>query len=122
MTVQMAQSLYRSRLFLSLVNSGWGPARESLKCTLSITTSIGLEFEQYRVVRTQQQVAVIQLVSCNRSSQHKSAPKERHNVAHGVSRGLRHPPSSLSPLPLVRERGAEGGVRVLEPRGSEGVK
>jgi len=72
------------------------------------------------------------LVSCNRSSQHKSAPKERHNVAHGVKPWVGAP--SLSPFPSParpaaqsavpvglraqvlraagrRERGAEGGVR-----------
>jgi len=56
------------------------------------------------------------LVSCNRSSQHNSAPTERHNLDHGVSRGLRHPPSPPSPLPLGQERGAEGGARAIEPR------
>src|SRR5215831_1286775 len=72
------------------------------------------------------------LVSCNRSSQHKSAPKERHNLAHGVKPWVGAP--SLSPFPSParpaaqsavpvglraqvlraagrRERGAEGGVR-----------
>ena len=40
----------------------------------------------------------------------------RKNVAHGVSRGSRRPPSPPAPLPLVRERGAEGGVRAVPPR------
>ena len=40
----------------------------------------------------------------------------RKNVAHGVSRGSASPPSPPSPLPLGRERGAEGGVRALHPR------
>src|SRR5215471_10123102 len=77
------------------------------------------------------------LMSCNRSSQQKSAPKERHNVAHGVKPWVGAP--SLSPFPSParpaaqsavpiglraqvlraagrRERGAEGGVRACEPR------
>ena len=40
----------------------------------------------------------------------------RKNVAHGVSRGSANAPSPPSPLPLERERGAEGGVRAIEPR------
>ena len=32
------------------------------------------------------------------------------------SPGLRHLPSPPSPLPPARERGAEGGVRAIEPR------
>ena len=40
----------------------------------------------------------------------------RKNVAHGVSRGSARPPSPPSPLPLGRERGAEGRVRALRPR------
>ena len=37
---------------------------------------------------------------------------------HGVSRGLRHLRSPPSPLPLERERGAEGGVRAIETQDS----
>src|SRR5499425_1614501 len=44
-----------------------------------------------------------QLVSCNRSSQHKSAPKERHNVAHGVKPWVGAP--SLSPFPSPARAG-----------------
>jgi len=40
----------------------------------------------------------------------------RKNVAHGVSRGSASPPLPPSPLPLGRERGAEGGVRAVHPR------
>src|SRR5271157_3378474 len=40
----------------------------------------------------------------------------RQKVAHGVSRGLARPTFPPSPLPPRRERGAEGGVRVLPPR------
>ena len=40
----------------------------------------------------------------------------RKNVAHGVSRGSASPPSPPSPLPPARERGAEGGVRAVQPR------
>ena len=43
------------------------------------------------------------LASCLRGSRHNSAPEERYNLAHGVSRGVRvHPPT---PLPLSRPRG-----------------
>ncbi|SPE34141.1 hypothetical protein SBA2_860011 [Acidobacteriia bacterium SbA2] len=38
----------------------------------------------------------------------------RQRVAHGVSRGSARPPSPPSPLPLGRERGAEGGVRAVQ--------
>ena len=51
------------------------------------------------------------------SSRHNQAPKERHSLAHGVSRGLKHPPCPLPPLPHVRERGAEGGVRAFKSQG-----
>ena len=40
----------------------------------------------------------------------------RNNVAHGASRGSGGPPSPPSPLPPTRERGAEGGVRDVQPR------
>jgi hypothetical protein len=40
----------------------------------------------------------------------------RNNVAHGVSRGWEAPSLTPSPLPPARERGAEGGERVSEPR------
>src|SRR6516165_11306859 len=43
------------------------------------------------------------LVSCNRSSQQKSAPKERHNVAHGVKPWVGAP--SLSPFPSPARAG-----------------
>jgi hypothetical protein len=42
-------------------------------------------------------------VSRNRSSRHKSAPKERHNLAHGVSRGCEA--LSLSPFPSPARAG-----------------
>ncbi len=64
------------------------------------------------------------LAPCNINSLHKySAVKMpsqsrqgRQNVAHGVSRGSAWAPSPPSPLPLARERGAEGGVRAVQPR------
>jgi len=56
-------------------------------------------------------------VSRVRSSLRNSAPEERHNVAHGASRGLRPIPSPPSPLPPARERGAEGGVRAIPSPG-----
>jgi hypothetical protein len=59
-------------------------------------------------------------MSCNRSSQHNSAPKERHNLAQAAGRGPSLSP--LPPLPPARESGAEGGVRAIETQGSEGVK
>jgi len=40
----------------------------------------------------------------------------RKNLAQGVSRGSGGPPSPPSPLPPARERGAEGGVRAIQPR------
>ena len=40
----------------------------------------------------------------------------RRHLAHGVSRGSASPPSPPSPLPLGRERGAEGRVRGIQPR------
>jgi len=45
-----------------------------------------------------------------------SAPKERHNLAYGASRGLRA--RSLSPFPLSRPRGrgCRRRVRAFEPR------
>jgi hypothetical protein len=46
-------------------------------------------------------------VSCNRRSQHKSAPKERHNVAHGVKRWVGAP----LPLPLPLSRSPCGPER-----------
>src|SRR5215831_10637026 len=69
----------------------------------------------------------------------KLAPQERHNVAHGASRGSRHLPSSPFPSPARpaaqsapslklwsvsdlraagwRERGAEGGVGAIPSPG-----
>ena len=40
----------------------------------------------------------------------------RKNLAHGVSRGSTNALSPPSPLPLKRERGAEGGVKAVGPR------
>ena len=37
-------------------------------------------------------------------------------LAHGVSREYPNPPSPPAPLPLGRERGAEGRVRAVPPR------
>jgi len=45
-----------------------------------------------------------------------SSRSERKSLAHGVSRGSANPPSPPPPLPLGRERGAEGGVRAFDPR------
>ena len=50
----------------------------------------------------------------------KFSSKERHNLAHGASRGLRHLPCPPSPLPPARDRGApqaRGGVRAIPPQG-----
>jgi hypothetical protein len=52
-------------------------------------------------------------VSCNRSSQHKSAPKERHNVAHGQAVGW-----GTLPLPLPSPARAGEGCR----RWGEGLR
>jgi len=52
----------------------------------------------------------------NQKFVHEVSPQSgRKIVAHGVSRGAARPPSSPSPLPPGRERGAAGGVRVLFP-------
>ncbi|MGA2072187.1 MAG: hypothetical protein ABSH52_01675 [Terriglobia bacterium] len=40
----------------------------------------------------------------------------RQTVAHGASRGLREPTLTPVPSPARRERGAEGGARVIQPR------
>jgi len=40
----------------------------------------------------------------------------RQNIAHGVSRGLARLTLTPVPSPARRERGAEGGVRAMEPR------
>ena len=40
----------------------------------------------------------------------------RQRVAHGASRGSREPTLTPVPSPVPRERGAEGGVRAIEPR------
>ena len=40
----------------------------------------------------------------------------RQPVAHGASRGSRDPTLTLVPSPARRERGADGRVRVIQPR------
>ncbi len=40
-------------------------------------------------------------MSCLRSSQHNSAPKERYNLAHGVSRGDAE--QNSVPAPILRD-------------------
>jgi len=50
------------------------------------------------------------------TSPDSSSRSERKNLAHGVSRGSASVPSPPTPLPLGRERGAEGGVRAFDPR------
>jgi hypothetical protein len=44
-----------------------------------------------------------------------SAPKERHNLAHGRKPWVKEPSLSSLPLSRFRERGAEGGVRASLP-------
>jgi hypothetical protein len=39
----------------------------------------------------------------------------RQRVAHGASRGSRDPTLTPVPSPTRRERGAEGGVRAIQP-------
>jgi len=53
--------------------------------------------------RCTQTIGARKPAGCNASSRHHSAPKERHSVAHGVSRGLDMP--CPLPLPLSRPRG-----------------
>jgi hypothetical protein len=57
------------------------------------------------------------VVSCNRSSQHDSAPKERHNIAHGVKPWVER--ASLSSFPLSA-RSAAQSLRAAG-RAGEGV-
>ena len=89
-------------------------SRRWLRLCVTRATAFRLLTDSY-ASRLQQQEQR-KLVFCNRSSQHNSAPKERHNIAHGVSRGSRYHPSPPTPLPPARERGAEGGVRAFQPR------
>jgi hypothetical protein len=59
------------------------------------------------------------LVSCNRSSRHNSAPKERHNLAHSVKPWVEAP--SLSPFPSPARAG-EGCRRRGEGLGTQGSR
>ena len=60
----------------------------------------------------------IELVSCNLNSRHKIAPKERYNLAHGVSRGFR----GTLPLPFPSPaRAGEGCRRQGEERSNPGL-
>jgi hypothetical protein len=56
------------------------------------------------------------LVSCNRSSQHNSAPKERHNIAHGEKPWVEAPSPSPFPSPA---RAGEGCRRPGERLGTQ---
>jgi hypothetical protein len=101
-------------LLLSLV------AKKVLLGDIRLCWLAWLPFDIYEVPNRKKFLINASLVSSVSSSLRNSAlefsSEERHNVAHGASRGLRHLPSPPSPLPPARERGAEGGVRACEPR------